>query len=111
MNTKDLGGMWVGQEVGFNSGMGGGGMHLQIGKGGIVGGGRQRGSVQRVSRGRVVRVRGRVGRHRSRRSKRRSGGESSDGSDFGVVLGTGDVATVDDRTRQGIGMLFISRSN
>ena len=70
-----------------------------------------------------MRVRGRVRRlgsrgdrrgcrrHRSGRSEGRHGGESSNVSDFGIVLGTGDVATVNDRTGQGIGMLFISGSN
>jgi hypothetical protein len=123
-DTEDLVGMGVGQEGSFDiSGMRGSGMHLQTGEGGIIVGGRQRGSIQRVSRGRVVRVRGRVRGWRRRGNRRRcrrlgirrsrsgGGGKGGDGGNFGVVLDTGDVASMDNRAGQRVGVLFVGGSN
>ena len=50
-------------------------------------------------------------RHRIRRDRSSSGREGSNSSDFGIVLGKRDVAAVDDRTRQGVGVLLFGGSN
>ena len=50
-------------------------------------------------------------RHRIRRDRSSSGSEGSNSSDFGIVLGTRDVAAVDDRTRQGVGVLLFGGGN